>query len=115
MHPRAAKMGCSSYNPFGGVCGAQRVLHPYGMDRSREFWLRLGVIGGALILMSFCDGGVFQLVVVRLGTLWRCEPKDRKSNSRSLSGVTTRKSNGYGNSDCYDNRIYSPSMMRWMR
>jgi len=27
-------------------------MHHYGMDKTREFWLRLGVIGGALILST---------------------------------------------------------------
>jgi len=40
------------YDPFGGVRGVQWILHHRGMDKTREFWLRLGVIVGALILMS---------------------------------------------------------------
>ncbi|MEI9979698.1 MAG: hypothetical protein WDN23_12015 [Edaphobacter sp.] len=40
------------YDPFGGVHGVQWVLHHLGMDRTREFWLRLAVIGSALLLSS---------------------------------------------------------------
>ncbi len=32
------------YDPFGGVHRVQWVLHHLGMDRTREFWLRLAVI-----------------------------------------------------------------------
>ncbi len=30
----------------------QRVLHHLGMDKTREFWLRMAVIGSALLLTS---------------------------------------------------------------
>jgi hypothetical protein len=30
-----------------------------GMEKTREFWLRLGVIGGALILMSSAMAAFF--------------------------------------------------------
>ena len=41
----------ASYDPFGGVRVVQRFLHPSGMDMTREFWLRLAVIGSGLILI----------------------------------------------------------------
>ena len=40
------------YDPFRGVRVVSLVLHDHGMDKTGEFWLRLGVIAGALILMS---------------------------------------------------------------
>jgi|HubBroStandDraft_4_1064222.scaffolds.fasta_scaffold2454813_1 hypothetical protein len=40
------------YDPFGGVRVVDWVLHDRGVDETREFWLRLGVLGSALILSS---------------------------------------------------------------
>ena len=51
--------GTRRYDPFGGVHGMLLVLHPWCMDKSREFWLRLGVIVGALILMSSAMAAFF--------------------------------------------------------
>jgi len=54
----AAKMGHPArrlgarHDPFGGVRVVRWILHHCGMDKTREFWLRLGVIVGALILSS---------------------------------------------------------------
>lgn len=49
---RFVRQHLARYDTFGGVRWVQCVLHHWGMDKTREFWLRLGVIGGALILMS---------------------------------------------------------------
>jgi hypothetical protein len=42
----------AAHDPFGGVWVVRRVLHHHGMDRTREFWLRLAVIVSALLLSS---------------------------------------------------------------
>ena len=42
------------YDPFGGVRWDWFGEDDSGMDKTREFWLRLGVIGSALVLMSYC-------------------------------------------------------------
>jgi hypothetical protein len=56
---RFAEQYLALYDPFGGVRGMQHGLHHYGMDKTREFWLRLGVIGGALFLMSSAMAAFF--------------------------------------------------------
>jgi hypothetical protein len=45
-------MGLDRDDPFGGVRWLLVGDDDYGVEKTREFWLMLGVIGGALILMS---------------------------------------------------------------
>jgi hypothetical protein len=42
----------AQHDPFGGVPVEQQLLHHFGMDKTREFWLRFAVIAIALLLSS---------------------------------------------------------------
>jgi hypothetical protein len=64
MRPRKdgapnAEVGIHFMTRLGECVGYYWGRMILGMDKTREFWLRLGVIGGALILMSSAMAAFF--------------------------------------------------------